>query len=277
MATINIIKKDVNVTCLKDGKQLKIVDVLREARENHNELIDAITSLNTILTEISAKLDTAKLSDHPNVDLKTSIEFNEAEIIDIKTTVMPALEAKINANLNKVKADITIKVDENTEKIVSQEGHSRRKNVIINGKKEEKDEVAENVVREFFINDMKIDRDTVSRYIFRDLHRLPKSKKAKAEAPRPLIVAFVCQKDRNEVMRNAFNLKDSNQSIKSDLPKTLNELRGKMLAERIKLKAADPNTQYRVAEKSYKPVLQRCAGLVEGTTRKKWVDINFTG
>ena len=279
MAILNLVKKDESAPSYvkEDGKQLKIVDVLQEARLNHNELVDAINSLNVTLNEISAKLDGAKLGDHPNADLKASIEFNESAIIDIKTKVVPALEAQLSANLNKVKADLTVTIDKNTESIVSQEGHSRRKNIIINGQKEDKDEVAEEVVREFFVSDMKIDRETVDQYIFRDVHRLPKSKKAKPEAPRPLIVAFVRQKDRNEVMRNAYQLKNSDHSIKSDLPKALNELRGKMLGERKRLQAANRGTKYRVAEKSYRPVLQRSNGVVEGTTKIKWADIAFTG
>lgn len=72
--------------------------------------------------------------------------------------------------------------------------------------------MAEEVVCEFFVSDMKIDREIVDQYIFRDIHHLPKSKKAKPEAPRPLIVAFVRQEDRNEVMRNAYQLKNSDHS-----------------------------------------------------------------
>ena len=101
MAILNLVKKDESAPYYmkEDGKQLKIVDVLQEARLNHNELVDAINSLSVTLNEISAKLDGAKLGDHPNADLKASIEFNESAIIDIKTKVVPALESQLSANL----------------------------------------------------------------------------------------------------------------------------------------------------------------------------------
>ena len=155
---------------------------------------------------------------------------------------------------------------------------SRRRNIIINGKKEDNGENIEEVVQKFLKEDLKLDPGQVDSFLFRDMHRLPKSKNkdgTQREGPRPIIVAFLRQKDRNAAMRNAFNLKGSDCSIKSDLPKKLNELRSKMLMERKRLKTANPNVRYRVAEKSYKPVLQAEDGVIEGTTRTKWTDIKF--
>ena len=76
-------------------------------------------------------------------------------------------------------------------------------------------------------------------------------------------------------MRKAFELQNSNFSIKSDLPKALNVLRGKMLGRRKTLKEENPTVKYRVAEKSYKPVLQRSDGVIEGTDKVKCVDVPF--
>ena len=59
------------------------------------------------------------------------------------------------------------------------------------------------------------------------------------------------------------------------MPKKLNELRGKMLGERARRMEADPTVKYRVAERSYKPILQVEDGLIEGTERKKWLDVQF--
>ena len=186
---------------------------------------------------------------------------------------------KCNINIKKVKTDLTVVIDEEKEKIVMQEGHSRRRNIIINGKEQTEGENTQEVVKNFLINDMHFSAEEVAEFLFRDVHRLPKAKKRDGtvheEAKKPIIVAFLKQKDRNSVMRKAYKLKDSDYSIKTDLPKALNEVRGLMLKERKRLKAIDPEGRYRVGEKGYKPVLQKCVGLIPHTTKPNWVDIKF--
>ena len=273
-------KKETDAKNISNARTLKIVDVLIESRVNHNQLVDAISVLNTTLTEINNKL--ADLSNHKDfVDLTASINFNANTVSDIKEKVLPTLEAKIAANLKTVKADLLVRVGENKEKIVDQEGHSRRRNIIINGVDEVAGENTEEVAKDFLVNDLKLDQEEVDDFMFRDMHRLPKAKKrdgsgTEVDRPCPIIITFLRQKDQNAAMRNAFNLKDTEYSIKSDLPKHLNDLRSSMLKERQRLKTANPTVKYRVAERSYKPVLQRSNGLIPGTTRIKWDNINFT-
>lgn len=273
MVILNLVKKDVEK--IKDARNIKVVDVLIESRNNYNELVDAINKINTALTDISNKLDK-----HPVQDLKDGIEYNSTTISDVQTKLMPALEAKMNASFNKVKADLNVKMIETEDKVEFQEGHSRRRNLIFNGKNEEKGEKIEEVVQDLLRNDLQMESAVVDNFLFRDFHRLPKAKNRDGtlrEGPRPIIVAFLRQKDRNETMRNAYKLKGSDCSIKSDLPRKLNELRTKMLTERRTLKATDPHTKYRVAERSYKPVLQKNDGLIEGTTKIKWTDVKIPG
>lgn len=62
-------------------------------------------------------------------------------------------------------------------------------------------------------------------------------KEKKKELPCRLIAAFFSQKHRHEDMRNTFEVKRANRSIKSDLPKLLNDLRGEMLSERRRFKS----------------------------------------
>ena len=275
MVILNLVKKDIEKIKDTRPQNIKLVDVLIESRNSYNELVDALTAINTALTDISNKLDK-----HPVEDLKDLILFNAETISDVQTKLMPALETKINAGFNKVKAELTVKLGETEEKVEFQEGHSRRRNLIFNGKKEEKGEKIEEVVQDILRNDLQMESAVVDNYLFRDFHRLPKAKNKDGtvrEGPRPIIVAFLRQKDRNETMRNAFKLKGSDCSIKSDLPKKLNELRTKMLTERRRLKTIDPHTKYRVAERSYKPVLQKEDGLMEGTTKTKWTDVKIPG
>lgn len=269
MADLTLAKKDtINIPA---RSQLKLEQVLIESRENHNEIVDAIHAMNNVLAEIKLKLDS-----------NPAQESNTAAIVEIKETLIPAMEARANTNLQKVKAELTVKVDNNSDKIVGQEGHSRRRNVIGNGIKFVEGENTKEVAINFLIEDLKMDPAAVANFLFRDIHRLPagkiKTKDGIKKGERPIIMAFLRQEDRNAVMRKAFELKGTDYSIKSDLPKSLNELRSNMLQERRRLMTANPGVKYRVGERSYKPVLQKEAGsvMIRGEPRTKWVDIPFT-
>ena len=78
-------------------------------------------------------------------------------------------------------------------------------------------------------------------------------------------------------MRKAYELKGTTISIKSDLPKHLNELRSEMLKERTRRKEANPDIAVRVSEKMYKPVLQveESRNTVGGVVKIKWRDLKF--
>lgn len=144
---------------------------------------------------------------------------------------------------------------------------------IINGIEEAENENLEVVVKQFLIKDLKMESNQIN-ILFRDIHRLPKAKNGfpedgRKELPCPMIVAFIRQKDRNEAIRKAFKLKQTNLSIKLDLPELLNNLKGKMLAECCRLKSENPTLKYR-------PILQKEDDFVEWTTRIKWHDVKFT-
>ena len=276
MVEITLEKRDADIKDIKKPRDLAVSVVLQEARQNHNELVDAILALNTKMTEISEQL--ADLSGHKDIrELGESITHHFDEVTK---TVIPALETRVKHNLNKVKTDLMVKVDDNQGKMLQQEGHSRRLNIIIQGRDEVAGEDTEEVARNFLSHDLKMDAEEVSQFLIRDVHRLPKGKNRDGTVnnkPRPIIMAFLCQKDRNAVMRNAFNLKGSDLSLKSDLPKHLNDLRSDMLKERIRLKGLNQGVKYRVAERSYRPVLQVENGVVPGSTppRIKWDTIKF--
>ena len=268
MATLNLTLKDTVKQNVQSG--LKNVDVLIEARKNHNELVEAMLSINEVLKDLKAKIDA-----HP--DLAKSVDFNGERIEDIVKKTLPALEAKMGSNLRQVHGELKVDLNKNAERVIEQEGHSRRKNVIINGVPDPADgetEDTESEARKFLKQNLKL--DNADSYILRDCHRLGAPKKQDGtprNLPKPIIMAFVCQKDRNEVMRKAFELKGTPFSIKSDLPKELNDIRSKMLKYRGDMKNEQPGLKIRVTERGYKPVLQRGEGLIPNTTRTKWVNM----
>ena len=93
--------------------------------------------------------------------------------------------------------------------------------------------------------------------MFRDAHRLGRKNLPVPRLrvrPRPIIVAFILQKDRNLVMSCARKLKGSRLNIKSDLPKELSEKRDQLLIERKRLTGM--HMIARVAERGYAPILE---------------------
>jgi hypothetical protein len=156
------------------------------------------------------------------------------------------MEAKILERIEQIEKD---KLLENA--------HSRRRHLIANGVPmgvypRGESEPTEQIFRDLLVNQLKLDRNYVNSMLFRDVHRLPKSNRY--DGPPPIIAAFICQLHRNDVIANAKNLKGTPISLKSDLPRQLNELRGLMLKTKYRLKDAGCNV--RMVERSYFPCLQ---------------------
>ena len=269
-AIIRVEKKDTTKVTRADCSQLSIADVLMEFRNGFNELADAING-------ISAQLSDVKKDISEGGDVIKSINYNAESVHKIENEVLPALREKIEISARKVKSDVLVVVNESKGKITELEGHSRRLNVIVNGLDYHDDENPEEVARNFLKNDVKIPSEEVDNFRFRDIHRLPKARNRdgteRADAKKPMILALLAQKDRNQIIGKAYELKGTPLSMKTDLPKELNEVRGRMLKERKRRLQANPDVKCRVIERSFKPVLQVADGLIPGTRKVKWVDI----
>ena len=209
--------------------------------------------------------------------MSQSLDFHAQSVRVIKNETLPALKTQLENHAKKVKTDVMVAVNENKGKITDQEGHSRRLNVIVNNLDYVEGEIPETVARDFCVNNLKIPADEVEKFLFRDVHRLPKARnKDGTEIPtakKPLIMALLSQAHRNNIMSKAFNLKGTPFSIKSDLPKDLNDLRGRMLKERRRLLDETPGTKVRVSERGYRPTLEMQVGLIPGTDKPRWVQI----
>ena len=238
----------------KQGAGYKVIDAIQEARSNHNILVAALNKLSEQLEEIDAKLD-AKADKNVVDDVK-----------QIKDNVIPGIRETMKKNLDLSEAKIIDASRDLALKHEQLEAHGRRLNVIVNGCAEMKETVAtdnggsrqyedtELLFRGFLVNSLKFSEEYVSHVILRDCHRLPKSKKRGNTLPPPIIAAFVSQRQRNEVLAAAKNLKSTQFSIKSDLPKRLNTIRSKMLQVRSDLKK--DNKVVRLVERQYLPLLQ---------------------
>ena len=262
--------KDENPDNITTAEAKNMRTVLSESRANHNEIVNAVNLMVDAIN--SLKLQVEALAS--KTELQESVQFLEREV---KETLLPNMKLTMETNLKRAKTDLKLQADENSEKILNQEAHSRRRNIIINGLQETEGENMGQVVRDFFIEKMKLPEGDVENFLYRDFHRLPRARTAPPTSPKPVIVAFIKQSDRNFVMRKAYELKGTNISIKSDLPKVLNQLRSDMLKERTRRIQEDPNVAVRVTERNYKPIMQleESRSTVHGVVRIKWRDLHF--
>ena len=244
----------------KDGIA-RVVDAAVEARQNFNVLVDAMNLIAKQLENIEQKLDA-----------KASADVTQS-VADVKAAI-PELRLGIKRSRELAEAKVKEAVEGLDLKHEQLEAHGRRLNIILNGVKEEKREITtvfggkrqyedtDTLFRDFLVESLDFDEDFAKSVILRDCHRLPKSKKAKATDPPPIIAAFVCQRQRNDVLAAAKNLQNTPFSIKSDLPKRLNSIRTEMLKVRKDLKKEHKTV--RLIEKNYLPCLQ----LFDNVTRK---------
>ena len=241
---LNLVKADTTLSDVaQDKRQVKLVDILTENRQHYNSIVDALNLINTELANIK--------------NLSEKVDQNEQKVDNLINVVVPNLHKKIEHQVSLMEAKLLERIEIIEKERLLENAHSRRRHLIVNGVEMKKynrgeSEPTEQIFRDLLVDKLKIDREYADKILFRDLHRLPPSNKF--NGPPPIIAAFLCQRDRNYVMSHAKNLKNTKISIKSDLPRQLNQLRGHMLDHMKDLKV---NHTVRLVERSYFPVLQR--------------------
>ena len=243
LITLNLQSRDVELDDINDKRDITMVKILKENRTCFNLLVH---SLNLIATAVN------KLSE---VTQKT--DAVETELNRIRDNVLPEITKSINSKCNLVKAQLLERIEELEKDKLLDEAHRRRLNLIVNGLPVQhvprgQQEPTEQLVKEMMKNKLKLESDFVDSIVFRDCHRLPKSRNH--DGPPPVIMAFVMQAQRNKVLASAKNLKGTRLSLKSDLPKQLNTLRSTMLNEKNTLNGL--GHECRVVERGYFPQLQ---------------------
>lgn len=255
MAILNLIKRSETLADIPDKRKLTNSDLLIEQRTNFNRLIDALNSMNEQIEEIKA--------------VKNQVIEHENKLTNLTEKVIPDLKRDLTHEINLVNAKLLERIETIERENLMVNAHSRRLHLIVNGIKPAEfqrgeSEDTEAVFRDLLKNKLKLDHAYVDRMLFRDVHRLPKSNQH--DGPPPIIAAFLCQEHRNRVLANAKELKGTRISLKPDLPKELNKLRGKFLNEMTRLR--ERGHEVRTVERGYMPVLQ-----LKSPANGKWENI----
>ena len=241
----------------------EISALIRQSNENNNTKFTQIfTQLKEIQDSQKAQLEaqTAKIA---NLEKE-----NEQLRSDLNAT---------NARLNKCEELL----EKSQARITENESHGRRLNLVLGNVPESNNENIRQTINRVFIDNLKIPQDQAEGFMLRDAHRLGKSKQENppipgVSKPRNIIMAFICQEDRNFVYSQARNLKGSNISLRVDLVKEYAMIRDNLLIHRSEIRKFNNKLYVQLTYRSYnKPVLlvKVNNNIVEYRTDMKFEDL----
>ena len=134
-------------------------------------------------------------------EVKEAIDFQSKESEDIKKK-MKMMETKA------METELALQME--IDKLSS---YVARENLIFMGLPEKEGENIIEVMRGFYIDNLKMSEEEADGVEYQRVHRI-----ATKSTPRPIKARFVRYRDRDSIMRNAKNLKGTRLSIREDIP-----------------------------------------------------------
>ena len=218
----------------------KDIKLLNEKLDNVNT--ELTTQLTNFIHQVTQRCDN---QDKKIVELEENFKKTKEELricqMNLKNT---------NDKMNRVE-----------ERVISNEGHQRRLNLIFQNVKESVDENIIQKINHVMTNLLKIPIETVKKFIYRDVHRLGRNRNNNSESGQPrnknraIIIAFVLQEDRNLVFNHAKNLAGTEVSLKVDLPAEWSKEREQLLIKRRTIKDFNNDLVAIIKYKAYRPIL----------------------
>ena len=232
--------------------------------EKFKEILDAVKEssdkLHIKLDTVKSELTTQMNNFIQQMNLRMDQQDKKINEIEVKYTETKEQLETCKSKLQRAEE----KIHAIEERVITNEAHNRRLNLIFSNVPESDKEDVKQKIDNIMITNLKIPADKVERFLIRDIHRLGKVRSNQDNSTvrhRPIIIAFICQMDRNLVYSCAKNLYGSEISIKVDLPMEWNKIREHLLVQRKAIKEHNRNTIAVLKYKSYRPVLEvKCSG-----------------
>lgn len=208
-------------------------------------------SLKTEVDQLKAEMTETKITmeniDKKVEDIEESLVFQTGEINDH--------QKNLTEKVNKAENELLKKIAELDDKLMLLEKHDRKYNLLFYGIQEDLQsdqpkEIIERMKR-LFVEDLKIDRDTVERMKFAHGHRIP----SRGNGPRPIIMRFASYQDRELVLRNAKMLAGTQRRIVVDLPEPMKRERNKLAKVAYEIRKSE-KLQTRIKDKGLKVELE---------------------
>ena len=215
----------MSATATVTGNEVNMAAIeacINKAIDMHTSTIcGKIDKLNSDLTRMTNRV----------TDIEKAVESQQNEIKDTYDR-MSNIEQKLREELAESKKQNLI-----------QECYSRKSNLLFYGISQPANEDVEEVLREFFINQLKMVRNEAANILFVNVHRLPRMPRQNRNSPQgpvPIIAKFVSMKARNAVLDTARNkskeLREKKQIVCTDLPPILKRKRAFLLSKAYELR-----------------------------------------
>ena len=134
-------------------------------------------------------------------DIKEALSFQGKETEELKRKV-----ADLERNSKEKESELKNEIDRLAVYVA-------RENMVFFGIPEKEEEDVREVLREFYINSMKLPPDEASHIEYQRVHRVPSKSK-----PRPIKARVVRYQDKERILRNARNLKGTRMYVTEDYP-----------------------------------------------------------
>ena len=204
-----------------NGLEKSIIEMIEANNKITNQKLEKPSA------EIRSNSDSAKLLSQKTKDLEGNLTVNQ-DLIDV-------MIKSIDEEMKEIKKIVDNNRAETKEQLRIQEGRSRRKNVRFDGIPEtenEKWEETEKKSRKILYSELDI---TGELYIER-AHRVARNQSSKEASndlakPRTIIAKLLDYKEKEEIMKRAFKLKDTGFYIREDYSKETISIRKKLWEE----------------------------------------------
>ena len=160
-----------------------------------------------------------------NKELEASLNFAHDWVEALKKEL--DMQNSVIKELKEGEKSLTKEANEEKQRAVNLESHSRRKNLSFFNIPEQKDESfekSEKVLWKFMEVELNLSKKDVNDISFECVHRIGKSS-SYYQKPRLLIAKFTFHKDKQFVLSHARNLRNTNFAVARDFPKEIVEKR----------------------------------------------------
>ena len=209
---------------LYDAHEKSISSMTEKNRKMFNE------RLNNLSQEIKSNYDSVKQLKDNTRYLEESLTVNR-DLVEEKLNTLKSQMRSIQNEVNENKAELK-------EQFRIQKDRLRRNNIRAKSIEEDENETwenTENKLRSFLYDELEI---TDELYIER-AHRVRRRKDVKFNSnntPRTIVAKFLDYKEKEEVMRRRYKLKDTTYSVREDFSKETVEIRKKLWDQVKKLR-----------------------------------------
>ena len=150
-----------------------------------------------------------------DLNLKAQVKQLQSMFSEIKASV--TFQGEVTEELKQKVKVLEKKIEEKDaalkEEIDKTSLYVARENLLYIGIQENENEDIREVLKEFYINSLKLPEEQVADIEYQRVHRIPSKTK-----PRPIKARFVRYGDRAKIMASAKNLKGTKIFIKEDIP-----------------------------------------------------------